>query len=180
MSDFAFMREDASRIVIGYGLTQVEKTEVYEWWEIYFYKQQTPLISLQIVKDAIIKDINDRVDANILCGYPWTVLHGADEGKAVKVWLSKENQGNFEAKYNLHFTNPNALTFPTEYKIAEDDNKEGIFEEFQTFEELEVFYLGGLNYIEQCYKAGWAEKKAFDWAPYEALFPQTEQANAGE
>ena len=180
-SDFNLLSEDASRIIIGYGQKKVTGKNLYEWYEIYIYKTKKGSISLQEIKDAIIKDINDRVDENILCGYPWTVLHGDDAGKAVKVWLSKENQSNFKAKYDLHYQKPEALSFPLPYKISEDDDQNGIFEEFATFEELEQFYLGGIGYIEQCYQAGWAEKKAFDWTPYEALFPQPEQqANVEE
>ena len=174
-SDFVLLSEDASRIVIGYGQTKVTGKNLYEWYEIYIYKAQKSSISLQDVKDAIIKDIDSRTDEKILCGYPWTVLHGDDAGKAVKVWLSKENQTNYKAKYDLHFQKPEALTFPTTYKIAEDDDKNAIFEEFATFEELEQFYLGGIAYIEATVQAGWVEKKAIDWAPYEALFPQPEQ-----
>lgn len=177
--DFAYVGEDASRIIIGYGLTKIDKTH-YEWYEIYLNKSEIQQVNLQLVKDAIIKDIDARTDEKILCGYPWTVLHGDDAGKEVKVWLSKENQTNYKAKYDLHYQKPEALTFPTVYKIAEDENKVGIFEEFADFAELEQFYLGGIAYIEATVQAGWAEKKAFDWTPYEALYPQQEQPSNAE
>ena len=179
-SDFNLISEDASRTVIAYGQKKVTGQNLYEWYEIYIYKKKGSISGFADVKKAIEEDINARVDEAILCGYPWTILHGDDAGKAVKVWLSKENQSNFKAKYDLHFTKPEALTFPTLYKVAEDENGDAVFEEFQSFEELEQFYLGGLAYIEQCYQAGWAEKKAIDWTPYEALFPQPEQQQASE
>ena len=163
-TSFAPIREDGSRITICYGLKKLSD-ELYEWLEVYLPKKQTSTLSLQMVKDAIENDINSRVDEKILCGYPWTVLHGDDAGKDVKVWLSKENQSNFKAK---------ALTFPTIYKIAEDDDHNAVFEVFQNFEELEAFYLGGIAYIEQCYQAGWQEKGSIDWTPYEDYFKTEE------
>ena len=173
VSDYAPVSEDQSRVVIMYGLK--EDGDKAEWYQIDFYKKQGKP-TFEAAKKAIEEDINARVDDAILCGYPWTILHGDDAGKAVKVWLSKENQSNFKAKYDLHFTKPEALTFPTLYKVAEDENGDAVFEEFQSFEELEQFYLGGLGYIEQCYQAGWAEKKSIDWTPYaEALQPVTEK-----
>jgi len=39
IDDFAYISEDESRIIIGYDLKQVEKTNIYEWYEIYFYKK---------------------------------------------------------------------------------------------------------------------------------------------
>lgn len=172
-TSFAPIREDGSRITICYGLTKASG-DLYEWYEIYLPKKQNAQLTLQLVKDAIENDINSRVDEKILCSYPWTVLHGDDAGKDVKVWLSKENQSNFKAKYDLHFTKPEALTFPTIYKIAEDDDHNAVFEVFQNFEELETFYLGGIAYIEQCYQAGWQEKGGIDWTPYEDYFKTEE------
>lgn len=46
-SDFALLREDASRIVIGYDCKKVEGEDLYEWYEIYIAKKEKGSISLQ-------------------------------------------------------------------------------------------------------------------------------------
>ena len=163
---FVPIREDASQVIVSYEKVDDGDANAF-WYEVYFNKNRNSKPTLIQIKDAVFKDIDARTDAKILCGYPWTVLHGDDAGKNVKVWLSKENQTNYKAKYDLHFQKPEALTWPTTYKIAEDENKVGIFEEFANFEELEQFYLGGIAHIESTVQAGWAEKKAIDWTPYE-------------
>lgn len=166
ISDFALLREDASRIVISYGLTVVSE-EMYEWYEVYLYKNAISQLTLKDVKDAIDDDIDARTDAAILCGYDWTVKHGDDAGKEVKVWLSKENQNNFKAKHDAALVYPNLVRFPMTYKISEDTEKNAIYEVFENIEELATFYLGGIDYIQSCYEAGWAEKGGIDWQPYE-------------
>lgn len=172
-ADFAPKREDASRIIISYGLTKLGK-DSYEWYEVYLYKKQHNNLSLADIKAAIIADINARTDERILNGFEWTVLHGDDAGKTVKVWLSTENQNNFKAKHDAAKDYPELVTFPMKYKIGEDENEVPVYENFADIQELAQFYLGGLAYIEQQYNAGWAEKDAIDWAPYEALFPANE------
>lgn len=161
-SDFALIREDGSRIVIGYGLKKIKGTELYEWFEIYIPKKAVNQLTLQMVKDAIIKDIDARTDAKILNGYPFTP-DGAEE--PIIVWLSKENQTNFSEAHRLQIV-------PVKFKLNETEDKEPIYHTFETFEELDSFYKGGVQYINQCLNEGWAEKDGIDWAPYEALFPK--------
>lgn len=179
-SDFALVREEESRIVIGYGLQKVTGQNLYEWFEVYIPKTQCSQLTLQVVKDAICADIDAQTDAAILNGYDWTVKHGDDAGKVVKVWLSKENQNNFKAKHDAALVYPDLVKFPMTYKISEDSEKNAIYEVFESIEELATFYLGGINYIQTCYEAGWAEKGAIDWEPYEELFPQPEQPSNAE
>ena len=166
-SDFAHVREDGSRIVIGYGLTKVDK-ENYEWYEVYLYKKQVNQLTLQIVKDAIIADIDARTDEKILNGYQFTP-DGAEQ--AVTVWLSKESQTNFSEAHRLQMV-------PVKFKLNEDGQKQPIYHIFTEFSELDRFYIGGVRYINQCLNEGWAEKDAIDWTPYEALFQAADQGQA--
>lgn len=159
-SDFALMRTEGTQIIIGYGLKNINGTDLYEWFEFYIPKKAVNQLSLQDVKDAIIKDINDRTDARILNGYQFTPS-GSEE--PVTVWLSTENQHNFQEAQRLQVV-------PVKFKLNEDENKQPIYHIFTTTEELDAFYLGGVQYVQQCLNEGWAEKDAIDWAPYEELF----------
>jgi hypothetical protein len=53
--------------------------------------------------------------------------------------------------------------------------KRPVYEYFQNIQELASFYLGGVDYIESCYQAGWTEKDAIDWTPYEDYFKTSEE-----
>ena len=136
---------------------------------VFYKKQGNP--TLAMLKDAIIADIDARTDAKILNGYQFTP-DGAEE--AITVWLSKENQTNFSEAQRLQIA-------PIKFKLNEDAEKQPVYHIFETTAELDRFYLGGVQYINQCLNEGWAEKDSIDWTPYEALFPQdTQQANESE
>ena len=169
-SDFALMRTEGTQIIIGYGLKKITGSKLYEWYEIYVSKAQINQLSLQDVKDAIIKDIDARTDARILNSYPFTP-DGAEE--PIIVWLSKESQTNFSEAHRLQIV-------PVKFKLNETEDKEPIYHTFETFEELDRFYKGGVQYINQCLNEGWAEKDSIDWAPYEALFPAQTEAESSE
>ena len=66
--DFAYLKEDGSRMVVGYGLKELENG-LCEWYEVELNKKQVNQVSLQVVKDAIIGDINARTDERILNGF---------------------------------------------------------------------------------------------------------------
>lgn len=164
-SDFHFISEDHGRFIIGYGLKEADNG-LYEWYEVYLPKKQTNMLSLEVVKDAIIADIDARTDAKILNGYQFTP---DGEETPITVWLSKESQTNFSEAHRLQIV-------PVKFKLNEDDNKQPIYHVFETFEELNRFYIGGVQYINECLNQGWQEKDGIDWAPYEAYFNQ----NTGE
>ena len=84
-ASFAAVREDGSRIAICYGLKQLSK-DLYEWFEVYLPKKQMPQLTFDVVKQAILADINDKVKTAIISGFVWN-----DK----PVWFSEENQLNF-------------------------------------------------------------------------------------
>ena len=164
VSDFQPVVEDQSRVVISYGLTEMGEGKA-EWYEVVFYKKQGKP-NLEAVKKAVIADIDAQTDEKILNGYEFTP-DGADT--PIIVWLSKESQTNFSEAHRLQIV-------PVKFKLNETADKQPIYHTFETFEELDRFYKGGVQYINQCLNEGWAEKDSIDWAPYEAaLNPQPEQ-----
>lgn len=164
VSDFQPVVEDQSRVVISYGLTETGEGKA-EWYEVVFYKKQGKP-SFDAAKKAVIADIDAQTDEKILNGYEFTP-DGADT--PIIVWLSKESQTNFSEAHRLQIV-------PIKFKLNETEDKQPIYHEFETFEELDRFYKGGVQYINQCLNEGWARKDSIDWAPYEAaLNPQPEQ-----
>jgi len=118
--------------------------------------------SMDEVKEFVFAVIDAQTDAKILNGYPFTP-DGAEE--PIIVWLSKENQTNFSEAHRLQIV-------PVKFKLNETADKQPVYHVFETFEELDRFYSGGVVYINQCLQEGWAKKDNFDFTPYEqALNP---------
>jgi hypothetical protein len=63
---------------------------------------------------------------------------------------------------------------PVKFKLNETVDKQPIYHTFETFEELNRFYVGGVAYINQCLNEGWARKDSIDWTPYEEYFPKND------
>jgi hypothetical protein len=81
--------------------------------------------------------------------------------------LSKESQTNFSEAHRLQIV-------PVKFKLNETADKQPIYHTFETFEELNRFYVGGVAYINQCLNEGWARKDSIDWTPYEEYFPKND------
>jgi hypothetical protein len=150
-TDFAPMRNEGTRITICYGLKKVDG-KLYEWHEIYLPKTQNANLSLDIVKTAILNDINKRVKTAIISGFVWNEK---------PVWLSEENQLNFSQ-----------AVVPATLKIGEQADGTPIYETFDTKTDLKAFNEACTLWKQQCLSEGYNEKDAIDWAPYEALFPE--------
>lgn len=170
-TDFAYIREDASRLIVGYELKRLEGEnphDLYEWYEIYFYKKQMAAWGLDVVKQAIINDINAQTDARILDGFVWTVLHGDDAGETVNVWLSMENQNNYSEAQRLANMMPDQV-LPVTFKLGQKDDGTAVYDTFETVQEINMFYVQVFAYINQCLNDGWEEKDNFDFTPYEEI-----------
>lgn len=162
-TDFTLVKEEGTRTVISYDLQEEAGKELATWREIYFPKKQVAKPTIEMVKDAIIADIDAQTDEKILDGYEFTP-DGTDT--PIIVWLSKESQTNFSEAHRLQIV-------PVKFKLNETEDKQPIYHTFETFEELNRFYVGGVAYINQCLNEGWARKDSIDWNAYEqALNPQ--------
>ena len=167
VSDFQPVVEDASRVVISYGLKDLGDGKA-EWFEVVFYKKQTAKPTIEQVKKAVLDDINKQTDEKIISGFVWT----PDGGEPINVWLSEENQRNFSEAQRIASAMPEAI-LPVTFKLGEQADGTPIYHEFTTAEELTGFYLQAVAYINVTLAHGWAEKDGIDWAPYEqALNPE--------
>ena len=146
--DFAPVGQDASRIIISYGLAKTDD-KLYEWQEVYLNKKQHPSISFEDIRKAVIDDIDKRTTDNIMSGMVW-------EGKPV--WLSLENQ------QNIVFATMRGE--PVNTKIGEDEDGEPVYHEFKTKDELTSFMNACQDHICICRENGWREKAAIDWTLY--------------
>ena len=158
-TDFAPMRNDGTQIVICYGLKKVDG-KLYEWHEIYLPKTQNANLSLDIVKTAILNDINSRVKTAIISGFVWNEK---------PVWLSEENQLNFSQ-----------AVVPATLKIGEQQDGTPIYETFDTKTDLKAFNEACTLWKQQCLSEGYSEKDSIDWTPYEALFPEQTKNETAE
>lgn len=157
-ADFALVKQERSRTIVGYELKPIQGSELSEWHEVYFPRKVVDLPSIEQVREAVLADIDRQTDARILNGYEFTP-DGAQE--PIVVWLSKENQTNFSEAHRLEIA-------PVKFKLNETADQQPIYHTFETFAELDRFYKGGVVYINQCLNAGWARKDALDWEAYEA------------
>ena len=169
LSDFAAVRTEGTQIVISYGLKQVEG-DLYEWHEVSLNKTSTNALTLDIVKTAILGDINHRTDEKILSGLVW---------QDKPVWLSQENQFNFKAAYDLALQTQGA-TLPVTFKLGEQEDGTPVYHTFETMEDSTDFYTAAVNHIHQSVADGWQEKDSIDWSPYEALFPEPTKTETTE
>lgn len=163
ISDFSPVREDGSRVIISYGFEAVDE-ENATWQEVYLYKKQQAIVTLDVVKQAIIGDINAQTDAKILSGFVW--------GQK-PVWLSSENQFNFKAAYDVA-VQTEGESLPVKFKLGEQEDGTPVYHTFTSLSAFTDFYTQAIAYIQQQLTAGWQEKDAIDWSPYEALFPAAE------
>ncbi len=169
LSDFAAVRTEGTQIVISYGLKQVDG-DLYEWHEVSLNKTSTNALTLDIVKTAILGDINHRTDEKILSGLVW---------QDKPVWLSQENQFNFKAAYDLAVQTQGA-TLPVTFKLGEQEDGTPVYHTFETMEDSTDFYTAAVNHIHNAVADGWQEKDSIDWSPYEALFPEPTKTETTE
>lgn len=114
--------------------------------------------SLDEIKEMIIAAINADVDETILSGFVWE-----SDGHQYRVWLSTENQFNYKSAFDLAVQTGGA-TLPVTFKFGTADEPE--YYTFTTLEELQGFYIQAIQFIQETYQRGWAEKDSIDMSNY--------------
>ena len=153
---FTSIRSDRSRLIISYDCQPLEDGIHATWYEIYLYKKPYPVVTFEMIKEAIIADINAQTDEKILTGFVWN-----DK----PVWLSSENQFNFKAAYDLA-VQTQGQSLPVKFKLGEDEEGNPIYHTFETLADLQDFYTKAISYINQCLNDGWQRKDSIDWNNY--------------
>lgn len=154
--DFSYVREGRTRIVVSYNLEQLEDGVHATWNEIYFYKKQHPVITLQDVKDAIIGEINTTIEEKIKSSFEW---------KDNPVWLSIENQFDFKAAYDLA-VQTKGKSLPVTLKLGETTDGESVYYIFDELKEFTDFYTKFMAFINTCLAEGRKIKDAIEWENY--------------
>ena len=159
---FAPIREDASQVIVSYEYQADGKKNAY-WHEVYFFKNRNAKPTIEQIKAAVYADINAQTDDKILRGFTWTPVGGTP----VNVWLSMENQSNFSEAHSIAKDHPEMI-LPVTFKLGEDEEGAPVYHTFETYEELDAFYLQGAAFKQACLQEGWTRKDSIDWSPYES------------
>ena len=151
-TEFAFVRQDASRIIVSYNRKDEADGQHCTWDQVCFYKKQTASPTKEQIKDAIIKDINDSVVRQIHEGFEW---------KGHKVWLSLENQFDWKAAYDRALQTDGA-NLPLRFKIGEDQDGQPVYHTFTSLNAFADFWDACQRHIYQCLSDGYALKDGID------------------
>jgi hypothetical protein len=168
-ADFALVKQERSRTIVGYELRRMEGSALSEWHEVYFPRKVVDLPSIEQVRKAVEDDINAQTDAKIVSDFVWTPKAGGDP---IPVWLSTENQFNFKSAYDLA-VQKNGATLPVTFKMGER-NGVPVYHSFETMEEAEDFYVHAVAFINHTLTEGWTKKDSTDWTPYEQALQNLE------
>ena len=106
-------------------------------YEEYIQKPYKPTMEEEI--EDSVKMINEETDERILNDFVWN---------GNEFYLSLENQFNFKNLYDLREMKEYPITIKT---------KTG-FTTLNDVQEVEEFYLAGVEFIENCLKDGWRRK----------------------
>lgn len=155
LTEFSYIREGRTRIVVSYNLVPLEDGVHATWCEVVFYKKITPNPSSEQVKKAILEDVDNEVKRLIIETFTW-------DNK--QVWLSLENQQNYKTALDIA-KETGGQNLPVKFKFGNEDKP--TYVTFNTIEELKIFWLSCSNHITECLKYGWNIKDNIDWSKYE-------------
>lgn len=129
-------------LIYGYG------TDGVSGWT--YRERFTSKPTQEEIKEIVIAQINRNVEEEILRGLVW---------KEMPIWLSKENQFNYKAAYDLA-VQTDGQSLPVKFKFGTDEQP--AYYTFDTLEELREFYVASVHHIQQALDDGWAEKDGLD------------------
>lgn len=111
--------------------------------------------SIEEIRQTIIGWYNRQTDEAILHGFKY---------EDAMVWLSRENQFNYKAAYDIA-VQTNGANLPVTFKFGTDDKP--VYKVFCSIEELTVFYNELMMYIQRVLEEGWEKKDKLNLSHYE-------------
>lgn len=123
----------------------------YDWRERYDHKP-----TQDEIRATIEGHINQQTDARILSGFVWD---------GVSVWLSKENQMNFKAAYDLA-VQTEGRTLPVKLKLGEDADGAAVYRVFESVDDFSDFYKQAVAFIISTLQEGWEEKDGVNYGDF--------------
>lgn len=139
---------------------QIEVTERGEESTSYIAETFKYKPSLEEVKSTILSWYNSSIESEITNSYRW---------RDMPVWLSRENQLNYKAQYDLA-VQTEGQSLPVTFKFGDEDAP--VYYEFKNLEELTDFYMGVTKHIQAILIKGWESKDGIDWSIYKAILEE--------
>ena len=109
---------------------------------------------MTLIKKTVKEGINERIRDTIESGFEW---------QGHKVWLSEDNQRNYEADHNIAILTA-GKNLPVTFKFGTDEEPDPYtFEDTAT---LMDFWTKARKFINDTLEAGRREKEDIDWSKY--------------
>lgn len=112
--------------------------------------------SINVIKNDLEEIINSSVSNKIMNYFYW---------KGAKINLSRENQMNYKASYDLALQS-GSKNLPIRIKATKNGKSEYFV--FFTLAEFEEFYVAVNRHINNCLEEGWQKKDSIDYSIYQA------------
>lgn len=135
-------------LIYGFGKDREDDEAGWNYRQRFNYRP-----TLDEIKEVITAQIDNDTDVKILTQFSWN-------GKAV--YLSKENQMNFKAAYDLA-VQTNGQSLPIKFKLGEDADRNAVYHTFSELAEFSDFYTKAISFVVTCLNEGWEVKDSINY-----------------
>lgn len=139
-------------LIYGFGKDREEDATGWNYRERFDHRP-----TLDEIRATIIAQINADTETRILTQFSWN-------GKPV--WLSKENQNNYKAAYDLAYQTDGAI-LPIRFKLGEDEDGNAIYHTFTKIEPFADFITKMITFSNTLLNEGWKEKDSIDYSKFD-------------
>lgn len=139
-------------LIYGFGKDREEDATGWNYRERFDHRP-----TLDEIRAIIIAQINADTETRILTQFSWN-------GKPV--WLSKENQINYKAAYDLAVQTDGAI-LPIRFKLGENEDGTPIYHTFTKIEPFSDFIIKMITFSNTLLNEGWKEKDSIDYSKFD-------------